>query len=84
MKFELIMNLPVRSKKNAEPALIQRMVVVHQAQTLKEFTMEISKRPFIVVEEVFPDTHGSWHNPVSNGEITVNTDLIGKAREWKP
>lgn len=84
MKFELIMNLPVRGKDNRPPALIQRMVVVHPAQTLKEFTAEISKKPFIVVEEVFPDTHGSWHNPVSNGEITVNTDLIGKAREWKP
>jgi hypothetical protein len=84
MKFELIVNLPVRSKDNRSPALIQRMVVECNAKSLKEITKIISNEPFIVVEEFFPDDSGNWNNPKSNGEITINTDLIGKVRVWIP
>lgn len=82
MRFELIINLPVRGKTDAPPAMIHRMVVDHWANDLKEFTALISERPFIIVEEFFPGPSGSWKSAVSNGAITVNTDLIGKVREW--
>ena len=82
MKFELIINMPVRGKTDAPPAMIHRMVVEHWANDLKDFTDQISKWPFIIVEEFFPGPSGSWKSAVSNGAITVNTDLIGKVREW--
>ncbi len=86
MRFELIINLPVRGKKDAplaaSPEMVHRMVVDHRADGLTEFTALISERHFIIVEEFFPGPSGSWKNSVSNGAITVNTDLIGKVREW--
>jgi hypothetical protein len=60
------------------------MVVEHKSKNLNEMTTYISSEPFIIVEEFFPDDFGNWNNPKSNGEITVNTDLIGKVRVWIP
>jgi hypothetical protein len=82
MRFELIVNMPVRGKADEPPALIHRMVVDHKSDSLEEFVAEISYTNLIIVEEFFPDKFYSWRNATSNGEIAINTDLIGKVREW--
>lgn len=82
MKFEFIINLPTRRKENKQPELVHRMVVEHKAKNLKEMTTYISNEPFITVEEFFPDHTGEFN--FNNGEITVNTNLIAKAKVWIP
>ena len=82
MRFEVILNMPVRGDPDSSrpPALIHRLVVDHSATCLEEFCEALMKYDFIIVEEFFPSKFNKEYE--SHGPIAINHHYIGKVKEW--
>ena len=82
MRFEVIMNMPVRGDPDSSkpPSLIHRLVVEHPAKSLAEFAHELMNIDFIIVEEFFPDPVSKAYK--SHGLIALNHRYVGKVKEW--
>lgn len=76
MRFEIIMNMPVRRGD-----LVHRLIVEHPAKSLVEFINELTEYDFVIVEEFFPDqVLGAYK---SNGPIALNRRVVGKVKKWE-
>jgi len=87
MKFELIMNMPVRgivnrSTSEAAPSnpLVHRIICEHSAPNLEWFLAEFQKKDFVIVDEFYPDAATGQY--ASHGPIALNYRYIGKIKEW--
>lgn len=82
MRFEIIMNMPVRGDPDSSkpPSLIHRLIVEHPAKSLAEFAHELMNIDFIIVEEFFPDPVSKAYK--SHGLIALNHRYVGKVKEW--
>ena len=82
MRFEVIMNMPVRGDPDSsrQPALIHRLIVEHSAKSLEEFAHELMNIDFIIVEEFFPGKFSKEYE--SHGLVALNHRYVGKVKEW--
>lgn len=76
MKFEVIMNMPVR-----DGALVHRIVCEHPARSLNDFMDKLADDGFIIVEEFYPKYPRSAIYE-SHGEIALAYSTIGKVKVW--
>jgi hypothetical protein len=85
MRFEIIMNMPVRGTASRSPEsapsshLVHRIICEHEAHNLEWFLAEFQKKDFVIVDEFYPDPTGQY---VSHGPIALNYRFIGKIKEW--
>lgn len=75
MRFEIIMNMPVRGGD-----AVHRLIVEHPAKSLSEFAHELMNIDFIIVEEFFPGKFSKEYE--SHGLVALNHRYVGKIKEW--
>jgi hypothetical protein len=88
MRFEIIMNMPVRgnikpfagSEDSQTPALTHRIIVDYPAQSLVDFLNETIDDDFIIVEEFYPGKFSREYE--SHGLLAINRRYIGKIKQW--
>jgi hypothetical protein len=80
MRFEIIMNMPVRGNDTQNPALIHRLVVEYPCTGVIDFLNQTIDDDFIIVEEFFPDPATKTYK--SHGLIALNRRYVGKIKEW--
>lgn len=81
MKFEIIMNMPVRgSLENKTPALVHRLICEHPATSLEQFTKELQTKDYVIVDEYYPDPQTKVY--INSGTIALNHRYIGKIKTW--
>ena len=80
MRFEIIMNMPVRGNDNHSPALIHRLVVEYPCTGVIDFLNQTIDDDFFIVEEYFPDPVSKAYK--SHGLIALNRRYVGKIKEW--
>jgi hypothetical protein len=76
MKFEVIMNMPVR-----DGALVHRIVCEHPAMSLQSFMDQLADDGYIIVDEYYPEYPRS---PVyvNHGPIALAYATVGKVKVW--
>jgi len=75
MRFEIIMNMPVRG---GDP--VHRLIVEHPAKSLEDFAHVLMNFDFVIVEEFFPGKFTKDYE--SHGLVALNHRYIGKIKEW--
>ena len=75
MRFEIIMNMPVRGGDS-----VHRLIVEHPAKSLEAFAHELMNIDFIIVEEFFPGKFSKEYE--SHGLVALNHRYVGKVKEW--
>lgn len=87
MRFEIVMNMPVRVNHEKEDLakiplqqipLIHRIIVEHPSRSLEEFVDTLERHDFVIVEELFYDSY--MKDLRSNGMIAINHRYIGKIK----
>jgi hypothetical protein len=95
MRFEIIMNMPVRGNDSQRrepdqatnpapvqpPALIHRIIVDYPAGSLVDFLNETIEDDFIIVEEFYPGKFSKEYE--SHGLVALNRRHIGKIKQWE-
>lgn len=81
MRFEIIMNMPVRGNDANLPALIHRIIVDYPAGSLVDFLNETIDDDFIIVEEFYPGKFSKEYE--SHGLVALNRRYIGKIKQWE-
>jgi hypothetical protein len=88
MKFEIILNMPVRPKANTsvkanEPnrdgALVHRIVCEHPADNVGALMAKAADDGYVVVDEYYPDNSRLYTN---HGPIALSYTVIGKVKFW--
>ena len=81
MKYEIIVNMPVRPKSpQRDGALVHRIVCDHPATTVDALMLRAAEDGFIVVDEFYPDTDTRVYT--NYGPIALNYTIIGKIKIW--
>ena len=81
MKYEIIVNMPVRPKPpQRDGALIHRIVCEHPAANVDALMLQAADDGFVVVDEFYPDTDTRAYK--SHGPIALNYTIIGKIKVW--
>jgi hypothetical protein len=75
MRFEIIMNMPVR---NGDP--VHRLVVEYPCTGVIDFLNQTIDDDFLIVEEFFPDPVTKAYK--SHGLVALNRRYVGKIKEW--
>jgi hypothetical protein len=81
MRFEIIMNMPVRGNDAQPPALIHRIIIEYPCNGLVEFLNETIDDDFIIVEEFYPGKFSKEYE--SHGLVALNRRYIGKIKQWE-
>lgn len=79
--FEIIMNMPVRPKKD-EPvgsSLVHRIVCSYPVETIGDLIDDINQTDLLLVNEWYPNETGQY---TDHGLIALNRRFIGKIKEW--
>jgi len=81
MMFEIIMNMPVRPKKDDPPGvnLVHRLICSYPVESLGEIVDDLNQTDFLVVNEWYPNEKSQL---TSHGVIALNRRYIGKIKEW--
>jgi hypothetical protein len=74
MKFEIILNMPVR-----DGALVHRIVCEHTAGSVDALMAKAADDGFVVVDEYYPDGSRLYTN---HGPIALSYTVIGKVKFW--
>jgi hypothetical protein len=74
MKFEIILNMPVR-----DGALVHRIVCEHTANSVDALMSKAADDGFVVVDEYYPDGSRLYTN---HGPIALSYTVIGKVKFW--
>lgn len=76
MKFEVIINMPVR-----DGSPVHRIVAEHPADSLDAFMDQLANDGFIIVDEYWPrEVRSPFY--VNHGPIALNYSVIGKVKVW--
>ena len=81
MMFEIIMNMPVRPKKDEQfgANLVHRIVCSYPVESIGEIVDDMNQTDFLVVDEWYPNETSQYTN---HGPIALNRRFIGKNKEW--
>jgi hypothetical protein len=71
------MNMP---SKSGHP--VHQIIGEHPAETLEDFIYAMSQEDFIMVDEIYKDSHNGGH--FSNGIVALNPLFIGKVKVLQP
>jgi hypothetical protein len=74
MKFEIILNMPVR-----DGALVHRIVCEHPVNSLDALMAKAADDGYVVVDEYYPDNSRLYTN---HGPIALSYTVIGKVKFW--
>jgi hypothetical protein len=66
------MNMPSRNG-----SAIHQIIAEHEAESLEDFKYDLNEQEFVVVEEFYRNSDGSFY---SVGNIILNTMHIGKVK----
>lgn len=77
MRFQITMNMP---SKSGHP--VHQIIGEHPATSLDDFIYAISQEDFIMVDEIYKDSHTGGH--FSNGIVALNPLFIGKVKVLQP
>ena len=73
MRFQITMNMP---SKNGHA--VHQVIGDYPAKSLEDFVYAMSQEDFIVVDEIYKDSHTG--NLFSNGMVALNPLFIGKVK----
>jgi hypothetical protein len=81
MMFEIIMNMPVRPKKDDPPGgnLVHRLICSYPVETLADMVDDLNQTDFLIVEEWYPNEKSQL---TSHGVTALNRRSVGKIKEW--
>jgi hypothetical protein len=81
MMFEIIMNMPVRPKKDEQSVtnLVHRIICSYPVESMADIVEDLNQTDFIIVNEWYPNEQNKYEN---HGIIALNRRYIGKIKEW--
>jgi hypothetical protein len=79
MKFQISLNIPSYNGK-----LVHQIIAEHRAESIVEFCQILNDEKFIILEEFYKEkeTPNSFATYYSVGYVCINTDWVGKVKEF--